>query len=288
MVLSGSMPIMMAASPNCRSRSSSSVRRSCRRANIAARFAGQHGLAGSALGREQADDLAFDAGRCLTGASPARPAASENAFLMVKTMPSVSCGSSTTSKMPADRASPRMAVGAGRRDQDDRGGGDRPDRLDLGRRHVIGGAGAVQDHLSGGLGQLGAGLGRICCRSHQLDVGVIGEALTNLGEPVGGAGDEHLDRRDGAHYSATHRPDRLGELLGRSDRRRSGCRRWSGWSGHPGHRWPAAGRTTLPSHGVQRCNLVCGTTMIAAPSDRRRGYRWPWAPRHAAGTAPES
>jgi hypothetical protein len=40
----------------------------------------------------------------------ARPAASEFAFLIVKTMPSVSCGSSTTSKIPADSASDRRAL----------------------------------------------------------------------------------------------------------------------------------------------------------------------------------
>jgi hypothetical protein len=43
-------------------------------------------------------------------AAGARPAASEFAFLMVKTMPSVSCGSRTTSKMPADSASDSRAL----------------------------------------------------------------------------------------------------------------------------------------------------------------------------------
>ena len=69
-------------------------------------------------------------------------------------------------------------------DQDDRCGGDTADRLDLARGDVIGGRRAVQDHLGRGLGQLSTRLGGIGGRPHQLDVGVIGEALANLGQPV--------------------------------------------------------------------------------------------------------
>jgi hypothetical protein len=52
----------------------------------------------------------------------------------------------------------------------------------------------VQDHLRGGLRQLRAGLDRVGGRPDELDVGVVCEALTNLRQTVGGAGDEDLDR----------------------------------------------------------------------------------------------
>ena len=111
--------------------------------------AGKHGLAGSALGREQADDLAFDAGRGLTGASPGTTGGQRERLLDSEHDPVGELREQHHVEDAGRQRFTKNAVGAGGRDQHDRGGGDRPDRLDLGRGHVIGCAGAVQDHLSG-------------------------------------------------------------------------------------------------------------------------------------------
>ena len=49
--------------------------------------------------------------------------------------------------------------------------------------------------LSRQRGQLRARLGGVGGRADQLHVQVVGQALADLGEPVGGAGDEDLDGR---------------------------------------------------------------------------------------------
>ena len=60
------------------------------------------------LGANTVTTLPSTCCEALPGAVPERPAASEFAFLIVKTTLSVSCGSRTTSKMPAWSASDRM------------------------------------------------------------------------------------------------------------------------------------------------------------------------------------
>ena len=130
----------MATSPNCRSRSSRSVRRSCLRANSDGQVAGQSGLAGPALGREQRDDLALGVRGGLAG-DAGHAAGGQRVRLLDREDDPV--GQLREQHDVVDAGLQRLGqqgVGAGRGDEDDRGGGDRPDRLDLGGRHVLGGA----------------------------------------------------------------------------------------------------------------------------------------------------
>ncbi len=156
--------------------------------------AGQRGLAGPALGREQRDDLALGV-RGGLARHRAGAARGERVGLLDREHDAVGQLRQEDDVVDAGlQGLGQQAVGAGRRDQDDRGGGDRPDRLDLGRGHVLGRSGAVEDHLRGGLGQLGAGLDRICRRADEFDVGMISQALPDFRQAIGGARDEDLDR----------------------------------------------------------------------------------------------
>ena len=204
MVLSGSMPIMMATSPNCRSRSSRSVRRSCLRANSTARLQASTVLPDPPLGENRVTTLPSAwPRRPYRRRRPARPAARECAFLMVNTIPSVSCGSSTTSWMPACSASDSRLLALAEVTRTIGAAVTARIASISAVGHVLGGGGAVQDDLRGGLGQLGAGLDRVGGRADELDVGVVGEALPDLRQAVGGAGDEDLDRGLVRHYFFT-------------------------------------------------------------------------------------
>ena len=201
---------MIAASPNCRSRSTSSTRRPARRAIWVASEVASTVLPTPPLGentvrtRPSAVEARSD-GRC----QPPRRGG-ELAGLLDREHQRVGelrqhhdVGDAGAERLVQQRA--RAAGG----DEDDRRGRRVTDGVDLGAGQAVAAGGAVQDHLRAARGELLVGLARLDGGADDLDLGMALERLAHLGEAGAGAGDEGLDRgsvrHQGPHHSGSGR-----------------------------------------------------------------------------------